>query len=140
MEDQLKFAAVFQGTVTGPSELFALMSAVGGGELTFTVTASELEPPGPVQVSVYTREAGPASGPRLSEPDEDFVPDQAPDAVHDVMTPDDVHESDAVLLCATETGPSDEFAFISTVGAGGGFTVTTTASLALPPGPVQLTV
>jgi hypothetical protein len=74
------------------------------------------------------------------EPENDLLPDHAPDAVHDVMVPLDVHESVAEPLCATVHGPCELLHCISTVGAGGGLTVTVTESDMEPPGPVQVMV
>jgi hypothetical protein len=68
--------------VIGPSELLALISTVGGGLPTFTVTLSEAEPPGPVQVKVYVREL--VRLPVDSEPEVGLEPDQAPEAAQAV--------------------------------------------------------
>jgi hypothetical protein len=52
-EFQVRKAVVFCGMDTGPSEPFALMSAVTAGALfTFTITKSVAVPPGPVHESV----------------------------------------------------------------------------------------
>lgn len=74
------------------------------------------------------------------EPEDALLPDQEPDAIHEVMTPDADHESVAEPLCATLHGPCPLLHCMSTVGADGGFTVTTTESSSVPPGPVQVTV
>lgn len=52
-EVHVMFAAVLYVMVIGPSEAFALMSAVGGAGATFTVTDALAEPEGPEQFTVY---------------------------------------------------------------------------------------
>jgi hypothetical protein len=63
---------------------------------TFTVTLSEAEPPGPLQVRVYVFDK--VRFPVDPEPDVGFEPDQSPEAVQDVALVE-VHESvEAVFI------------------------------------------
>lgn len=123
-----------------PAEPLHKMEAVGGGEAAFTTTESFPEPPGPVQVRVYVYVVGPVRAPVDCELGVVFVPDQEPEAVQEVTMPMVDHESVAEPLCAMAQGPFVPLHCMSTVGAGGGVTVTVTESFPLPPGPEHDTV
>ena len=75
------------------------------------------------------------SGPMDSLPEVTLMPCHPPKAVHDVAyVEDQVSVEDP--LYATDSG----FAVSDTVGTGGGATVTIADALALPPGPLQVSV
>lgn len=79
----------------------------------FTVTLSDIEPPLPVQVIVkilFEVMPGIEVAPLVL-----FVPDQFPDAIHEV-TFEDVQETDIALPLKTDTGPSELFTFMLTTG------------------------
>jgi len=104
--------------------------SVGAGvELTVTVTERLMLPPAPEHPSVKVLVA--PSAPVACEPDVDFVPDHALDAVQLVAFVDDQFSVDA-CPCVTVVG----VALNESVGAGA--TVTVTESLALPPAPEQV--
>ena len=69
-----------------------------------------------------------------------LLPDQLPLAVQEVTLPVVDHERVAEPLCVILHGPCVLLHCISTVGAGGGLTVTVTESEPVPPGPLQVTV
>ena len=74
-----------------------------------------------------------ASAPVDSLPEVALVPDQAPEAVHELaLVEDQVSVENAPF--ATDDG----FAASDTVGVGGGDTVTVVDAVALPPEPVQV--
>ncbi|HKQ25235.1 MAG TPA: hypothetical protein VJT81_12405 [Burkholderiales bacterium] len=88
---------------------------VGGGGVLDTVTVTELfaVPPAPLQLRVKVLVA--VSEPRVSLPDVALLPDQAPEAEHEVAFVDDhVSVDDPPLV--TDVG----FACSDTVGADGG--------------------
>jgi len=103
--------------------------------VTVTVAEALAVPPVPVQASEKVAEL--VNAPLDSLPEIALLPDQAPEASHEVASVDDqVSVEDAPL--ATEVG----FAARLTVGSGGGggvpATVTVAEALALPPEPVQV--
>lgn len=110
------------------------LGCAGGGALTFTTTESVASPPGPVHCKVYVCVA--VSEAEVHEPLAVLLPLHPPVAVQLVVVVLD-HVSVAVELYDTVIGPADPFASKSTVGAGGGLTVTCTESVAVPPGPVH---
>jgi len=102
-----------------------------GGATTVTVFESLPVPPTPVHVSVNVVVAVRAA--LVAEPTGVFVPDQPPDAVHDVAELV-VHESAVVPPLATVAG------FTARLTVGGPTAATDFVSLAVPPEPVQLNV
>jgi len=104
--------------------------------VTVTVAEALAVPPGPVHESVNTLVvvSAPVDCPVLLE--SALLPDQAPEATHEVALVDDqVSVEDAPL--ATEVG----FAVSDTVGGGGALaTVTVAEALAVPPDPVHESV
>ncbi len=89
-----------------PPEATAVGSAVSStvgmtGSATVTVTLFETVPPCPVQLSEYDADA--VSGPVDSLPLVAMVPDQAPEAVHEVASVE-VQSSEALWAFAMEAG------------------------------------
>jgi hypothetical protein len=114
-------------------EGFAEIETVGAGVDTVTVTDLLAEPPAPVQVSVYVVVA--ASAPVDWFPLVALLPVQPPVALQEVaLAEDQARVEDAPL--DTEPG----LAVRVTEGTGLDVTVTVTDLLALPPGPVQVSV
>jgi len=98
-----------------------------------TVTDRVALPPGPLQVSVYVVVA--LSAPVLALPLVRLVPDQPPEALQLVAFVDVQLSVEAEPLF---TVPG--FAPMVTVGLAGEDTLTVTDLVALPPGPLQLSV
>jgi hypothetical protein len=84
--------------------------------VTVTVVDCDAEPPAPEQLSEYVDVV--LSAPVLSVPDVDFVPDHAPEAVHELAFVE-LQETVAGLPGVTEVG----LAAIVTLGAGVDITV-----------------
>jgi hypothetical protein len=105
MELQLNVAEVLY-EMEQEAEPLQRMSAVGaGGAPTFTMTGAQATlPPGPVQERLYVWPV--VRGPRDSEPEGDFVPDQPPDAVHSVAFVDDQVRF-VVPLYGTDVGDAE---------------------------------
>jgi hypothetical protein len=108
----------------------ALRFTVGAGT-TLTIFESLPEPPAPVQVSVKVVVA--ESAPLVVLPSVVFVPDQPPDAVHDVAFVL-VHVSCVVPPLGTLAGLTVRLT------AAAESTATALVSLAVPPAPVQVSV
>jgi hypothetical protein len=110
----------------------ALKLTVGAGEVTVTVADCAALPPAPVQLSVYVAFA--LSAPVDWEPLMPWVPDQPPEAVHEVAFVVDQLKVELPPL-AMELGLAARL----TVGAGvGEVTETVAAWVALPPAPVHV--
>ncbi len=128
VDDQVNVEAAPLLTVLGA----AAKLTVGVGVLTETVADWAALPPVPVQVSTYVAAA--LSAPVDCEPLNPLVPDQAPEAAHEVALVDDQVNVDEAPL-ATVLG----LALMLTTGTVGfALTVTVTDCAALPPGPLQL--
>ena len=128
LDDQLSIADPPLLTVV---EL-ALRPTVGGAE-TLTVTDWLALPPGPLQASVKVVVA--LSAPVLVLPLVGSLPDQPPEAVQLLaLVEDQLNIADPPLL--TVVG----LALRLTVGLTGAETLTVTDRLALPPGPLQVSV
>ena len=128
LDDQLSIADPPLLTVVG----LALRPTVGGAE-TLTVTDWLALPPGPLQASVKVVVALSAPVPAL--PLVGSLPDQPPEAVQLLAFVDDqLSIADPPLL--TVVG----LALRLTVGWTGAETLTVTDWLALPPGPLQVSV
>jgi hypothetical protein len=106
---------------------FAASDTVGGGSMV-TVAVALAEPPTPVQVSV--KSVALASVPVDAVPDVPLLPDQPPDAVHEVALV--VFQFSVAALPETT---AEGVAVNETVGVG--FTVTVVLCEALPPAPVH---
>ena len=94
----------------------------GGGALTVTVTDCPALPPAPSQPKVNVLVV--VNGPTASLFEVTLLPDQAPDAVHDVELVDD-----QVKVVESPESTDEGLAASDTVGGGGGscpFTVTVT--------------
>jgi hypothetical protein len=124
--DQVKVELLPAVTVLG----LAAMVTVGAGEVTETVDDCVALPPLPVQVSEKVALA--LSTPVDCEPLAAWLPDQAPEAVHEVAFVDDQLNVEALPL-ATVLG----LAVKLTVGAAP-VTETVADCVALPPVPVQV--
>jgi hypothetical protein len=111
---------------------FADRSTVGNGWVTDTVADCEALPPAPVQVSVKVVLV--FKVPVDWVPLTDLVPVQPPLAVHEVEFDEDQDNVDALPAFI-----APGLALIATTGAASD-TVTVVAWLALPPGPVQVSV
>ena len=128
LDDQLSIADPPLLTVVG----LALRPTVGGAE-TLIVTDWLALPPGPLQASVKVVVA--LSAPVLVVPLVGSLPDQPPEAVQLLAFVDDqLSIADPPLL--TVVG----LALRLTVGLTGAETLTVTDRLALPPGPLQVSV
>jgi len=128
LDDQLSIADPPLLTVVG----LALRPTVGGAE-TLTVTDWLALPPGPLQASVKVVVA--LSAPVLVVPLVGSLPDQPPEAVQLLaLVEDQLNIADPPLL--TVVG----LALRLTVGLTGAETLTVTDRLALPPGPLQVSV
>ena len=127
LDDQLSIADPPLLTVVG----LALRPTVGGPE-TLTVTDWLALPPGPLQASVKVVVA--LSAPVLALPLVGSLPDQPPEAVQLALVEDQLSVDDPPVL--TVVG----LALRLTVGLGGADTLTVTDLLALPPGPLQVSV
>jgi hypothetical protein len=125
-DDQLKVELLPEVIELG----LALKLTVGAGFLIETVADWDALPPAPVQVNPYVEFS--VSAPVDCEPLTDLLPDQAPEAEHDVALTED-HVSVALPPLAIALGPT----LSVTVGAGD-FTETVADWAALPPGPIQL--
>ncbi len=107
---------------------------VGVGDVTETVADCAALPPAPTQVSVYVAAA--LSAPVDDEPLMASVPDQAPEAVHEVAL---VADQLNLALAPLTTVPG--LAVSVTVGAeAAGFTEIETVCVARPPAPLQASV
>jgi hypothetical protein len=131
VEVQLSVVNAPLATVSG----FAASVTVGSAGVTVTVAVALPVPLGPVQERLKALVL--VSAPVEALPDVARAPNHAPDALQDVaFVEDQLRVADPPLV--TEVG----FAEIDTVGTGGGggvpVTLTWTASLALPCGPVQV--
>jgi len=128
LDDQLSIADPPLLTVVG----LALRPTVGGAE-TLTVTDWLALPPRPLQASVKVVVA--LSAPVLALPLVGSLPDQPPEAVQLLaLVEDQLSIADPPLL--TVVG----LALRLTVGLTGAETLTVTDWLALPPGPLQVSV
>ena len=128
LDDQLSIADPPLLTVVG----LALRPTVGGAE-TLTVTDWLALPPGPLQASVNV--VVPLSAPVLVLPLVGSLPDQPPEAVQLLaLVEDQFSIADPPRL--TVVG----LALRLTVGLTGAETLTVTDRLALPPGPLQVSV
>jgi hypothetical protein len=127
-DDHVKVDAAPFATVLG----LALKLTVGAGAVTDTVADWLALPPVPVQVSTYVALADRA--PVDCEPDTALLPDQAPEAAHEVALVADQVRVDAAPL-NTELG----LAASVTVGKGA-LTDTLADCAALPPAPVHVNV
>ena len=88
-----------------------------GWEATLTVTLSEVEPPGPLQVRVKVVEL--VRLPVLVEPEVGLAPDQPPEALQ-LLALAVFHDRVALLLWGMVIGPCELLTFKSTVGFGSG--------------------
>ncbi len=130
VETQARVELAPLATVLG----LAVKLTVGAGVVTETVADCTALPPGPTQVRVYVASA--LSAPVDDEPLVASLPDQAPDAVHDVAW---VLDQLRVELAPLRTVLG--LAITDTVGAGvAGVTETVTVCAALPPAPLQVSV
>ena len=128
LDDQDSVELLPLATVLG----LALKLTVGAGEVTVTVADCAALPPAPVQVSVYVAFA--VRAPVDWEPLVAWLPDQPPEAVHEVAFVVDQLKVELLPL-AMELGLAARL----TVGAGvGEVTETVAAWVALPPAPVQV--
>jgi hypothetical protein len=110
----------------------AVKLTVGEGALTETVADCAADPPGPVQVSVYVEVS--VRAPVDWVPFTALAPDQAPDAAQPVAFAED-QVSVALPPLATALGPTLRL----TVGVGD-LTETVVDWVALPPGPLHVSV
>ena len=128
LDDQLSIADPPLLTVVG----LALRPTVGGAE-TLTVTDWLALPPGPLQASVKVVVA--LNAPVLALPLVGSLPDQPPEAVQLLaLVEDQLSIADPPLLIVVG------LALRLTVGLTGAETLTVTDWLALPPGPLQVSV
>jgi len=109
-----KVALLLLATLTGPSEPFIFRSTVKSF-VTPTLTLFETLPPGPVQVMVYVCED--VISDVEIEPLVPLEPVHPPDAVQEVAF-SDVQVKATEELLEIVNGPSEPFAFRSTVGKG----------------------
>jgi len=128
VEDQVNVELTPLATLVG----LALSETLGAGAETETVTDCAAEPPAPVQVNVNL--VAVVSAAVLCEPLVASLPDQPPEATHEVALVEDQVNVEVAPL-ATVVG----FALSATVGAGV-VTVTVADCAALPPAPVQVSV
>jgi hypothetical protein len=126
--DQFSVALCPLTTALGPT----LRVSVGASPLTVTVVDCDASPPAPEQVSTYVEFCD--TLPVDCEPRTDLVPDQAPEAIHEVAF---VELQLSVELVPVPTVPGD--ALRLTVGEGAA-TDTIVDWAALPCGPVQVNV
>jgi len=126
LDDQDSVELLPLATVLG----LALKLTVGAGEVTVTVADCAALPPAPVQVSVYVAFA--VRAPVDWEPLVAWLPDQPPEAVHEVAFVVDQLKVELLPL-AMVLGLADK----ATVGAGE-VTDTVFVCVALPPVPVQV--
>ena len=102
--------------------------------MTVTVVDLEAVPPAPVQLRTNVVVCDKAAV--TCEPDKGLLPDQPPEALHEVALTDD-QLSMAVPPCGTWLG----VAAIVIVGGGGrALTTTVAVRLVVPPAPLQLSV
>jgi hypothetical protein len=126
VDDQFNVDSAPLATVLG----VAVNVTIGAAEVTVTVADCTALPPAPLQVSVYVAFA--VSAPVDRVPFRPWLPDQFPDATHDVAFVDDQLRVDALPL-ATVLGVAVKV----TVGAEA-VTVTVADCAAVPPAPVQV--
>jgi hypothetical protein len=131
--DQLRFEVPPCATCAG----FVEIVTVGAGTApTATVAVCAVEPPVPVQLSVYVYVRTVLSVPVDSLPMVAFVPVQSPAAAHEVALLE-LQFSVEDVPCRIAVG----LAVSASVGGGvGGVTLTVTVCVAVPPVPVQLSV
>src|ERR1044071_5661136 len=134
VEDQVSAVVPPEATEIGDADSVTT-GALGVGVVTVTLTVRLASPPGPVHVSV--KELGfVVSGALLAVPDVARAPDQAPLAAHEVALLDD-QVSAVVPPDATDVGEADN---VTTGVLGGLVTLTLTVRLAVPPGPLHVSV
>ena len=115
-------------------ETLSVSVGAAGGCWTVTVAVAELDPPVPLQFSEKLALA--VSGPTLCEPVVDLLPDQPPDAVHDVAF---VADQVKVLLPPLDTLVGLAVSVVTgALGGGAAPTVTAASPLATPPRPTQV--
>jgi len=129
LDDQVRVEALPLPMVLG---LALKLTVTVGFALTVTVAVCAAEPPAPLQVSVYAEVL--VSAPVDCVPLMAFVPDQAPEATHEVAFVED-HVSVALPPLSMALGPTLKV----TVGAAA-LTETVADCVALPPLPVQINV
>jgi hypothetical protein len=100
--------------------------------VTVTVVEREAVPPAPVQLRTNVVVCDSAAV--TCEPDKALLPDQPPEALHEVALADD-QLSIAVPPCETWLGVA---AIVIVGGGGNALTVTVVVLLVVPPAPLQL--